>query len=212
VELTFYTDPLCCWSWALLAEIEKLERAFPEKICVEICMGGMIQSWNNFEDPLNSVNRPSQMGPIWMDAKAKTGIPFDDRIWVDDPPSSSFPACIAVKTAELQSKAMARDFLILLMRGVMLEGKNISKPEILVEIADKLSLQNLDFNKEQFLKEYNQDLSREAFRRDIQKAKMNNIGRYPTITMIPARKRGIIITGYRPFQTLKEAFLAITSV
>ena len=211
MELTFYADPLCCWSWALLAEIEKLESAFPERLNVNICLGGMIQSWNNFQDPLNSINKPSQMGPVWMDAKAKTGIPFDENIWVEDPPSSSFPACIAVKTAELQSEQIGRDYLRLLMRSVMLEGKNISKPEVLAHIANDLALQNPDFDKEKFLKEYNQDLSREAFRKDIQKARMNNIGRYPTVTMIPAGKRGIVFTGFRPAVVLIDAFRTITS-
>ncbi len=171
----------------------------------------MIQRWENFNDPLNAINKPSQMGPVWMDAKIKTGIPFNESIWVEDPPTSSFPACIAIKTAELQSKELGWQYLKLVMKGVMMEGRNIAKQDILLELAETLSLQNLDFNLQLFIDEYNQESSREAFRKNIQQAKINNIGRYPTVTLTYPGKRGIIITGYRPFEILRDAFLSIAS-
>jgi hypothetical protein len=67
----------------------------------------MIADWESSSDPLNSVSRPLQMGPIWREARHLSGAPLDDRIWALDPPASSYPACLAVKAAELQSAAAA---------------------------------------------------------------------------------------------------------
>jgi putative protein-disulfide isomerase len=46
------------------------------------------------------------MGPEWMQAGRIAGLMVADKIWITDPPSSSFPACIAVKCAEDQSTAL----------------------------------------------------------------------------------------------------------
>lgn len=192
-----------------MGEVEKLERTFPGRISVSFVLAGMIQKWDTFADPVNAINKPSQMGPLWMDARIKTGIPFDESIWVEDPPYSSFPACIAVKTAELQSKDVARDYLKLLMEALMLNRRNIAKPEVLAEIAQELSLSNLEFDLAEFMTAYNQNASRSAFREDLKKTKINSITRFPTITLTYPGRKGIIFTGYRPLEILMEAFLAI---
>jgi predicted DsbA family dithiol-disulfide isomerase len=44
-----------------------------------------------------------------------------------------------------------------------------------------------------------------AFRNDLQQTRFLKIGRYPTLTFTGEASKGIIITGYRPFDVLKEA-------
>ena len=51
-----------------------------------IRMGGMIGNWSHFNDPINSVHRPSQMGPFWLQAKHITGMRLEPNIWMVDPP------------------------------------------------------------------------------------------------------------------------------
>ena len=36
-----------------------------------------------------------------MQTRHVSGMPIDDRIWLEDPPSSSYLACLAVKAAEV---------------------------------------------------------------------------------------------------------------
>lgn len=211
VEVVFYTDPLCCWSWAILPEITKLQNQYPGFINLTYCMGGLIKDWNSFTDPLNNVCKPSQMGPVWMDVSLKTGLDINYSLWVENPPSSSYPACIAVKTAALQSAEAEVSYFKLITESALMQGKNISQPEVLVEVAEQLSDENPEvFDLQHFLQNYNNESSRDAFRHDLQKVKSNNIGRFPTITMAFNNKK-LLLTGYHIFDTLADAFLDITS-
>jgi putative protein-disulfide isomerase len=207
INIVYYTDPLCCWSWAFEPHWHRFLAAFSEQISYRYCMGGLIPDWDKFSDPMNSVSRPIQMGPVWMEAKHMTGVEIDDTLWMRDPPSSSYPACIAVKTAGLQSFDSGELYLKHLRRAVMTEGKNIAKPEVLLEIAEQTSrLYPERFNVVTFKKAFNSEASRQAFRDDLSKIRYNKIGRFPTLTMSRPDGKGIMITGFRPFEALVEAF------
>src|SRR5690606_17166903 len=104
------------------------------KIMWRYRMGGLLPSWNNFNDPMNDVSRPIQMGPIWADVKHRSGMPINNMVWINDPPDSSYPACIAVKCASLQSPDAAEAYLRKTREAVMVDGKNISKQNVLLDI------------------------------------------------------------------------------
>src|SRR4051812_28814571 len=62
VELTYYTDPLCPWSWAMEPHWRRLRFEFGGRIAWRYVMGGMVKDWRSYRDEINSVHRPSQMG------------------------------------------------------------------------------------------------------------------------------------------------------
>ena len=131
VEITYYTDPLCCWSWGFEPQWRRLQYEFTGKLTWHYCMGGLLPSWENYNDDMNSISRPIQMGPVWMHASQLSGMPMNTRIWMEDPPASSYPACIAVKCAEMQSSAAGERYLRLLREALMINGKNIAKQCVL---------------------------------------------------------------------------------
>jgi len=206
VAIVCYTDPLCCWSWGMQPQLDRLIGEYSGHVTIEYCMGGLIPDWTEFSDPLNSIHKPAQMGPMWMQAGHLTGRPIDDMIWMSDPPSSSYPACIAVKTAQLQSPEAGKQMLFRLSEAVMTNRKNIAKTEAIAEVAEDLAKDHPEiFDFARFKKEYNGDLSREAFREDLKKVKLNKVGRFPTFTISNDQEQGVIITGYRPYEALLEA-------
>lgn len=169
-------------------------------------MGGMIADWKKFNDPFNAVDRPAQMGPIWMEARHKTGVAINDAIWVENPPASSYPACIAVKTAALQSFEASEVYLQSVWKAVMVDSMDISKKDILLEIAYNIGVhrpQILDFDR--FSDDFGSDQSRDTFRTDLRQVAFSQIGRFPTMTFNKGGK-GIILTGYRPYEILVDAF------
>src|SRR3954471_3369508 len=125
VEITFYTDPLCCWSWGFEPQWRRLQYELQDQIVFRYVMTGLLASWKNFSDPLYSVTRPQQMGPVWMEAGTVSGMPVHHKLWVEDPPASSYPACIAVKSVQLQSPAAGIKYLRMLREAVMIQGLNI---------------------------------------------------------------------------------------
>ena len=111
VEIIYYTDTLCCWSWAFEPQWRRLQYELQEKLSVRYCLGGLIANWKNFNDDVNSISRPFQMGPLWAQAQSVSGMPMQDLVWVNDPPATSYPACIAVKCASMQSRYAGERFL-----------------------------------------------------------------------------------------------------
>lgn len=175
-------------------------------------MAGMIPDWNKYNDPFTAVSRPAQMGPIWMEARYLTGATINELIWADNAPSSSYPACIAVKTAALQGFQASQVYLRAVWKAVMVDAQDVSQKEVLLEVARAVSQSHpgiMDFDR--LTKEYNSDESRDAFRRDLQQVAYHKIGRFPTLTFTRAGK-GRIITGYRPYEALVEAFKQVDMV
>jgi len=169
-------------------------------------MGGLLPGWQHFRDTSNSISRPSQMGPEWMTAAHLSSVPINSRIWITDPPSSSFPACIAFKCVQLQSESMGIAYLQLLREAVMLDGKNIAKAAILIDLAGILRLLFADFNLNVFKEDLLGDRGKAAFREDLQEVKYFHINRFPTLII---KKNGItpkILTGYQSYESLKDSF------
>jgi putative protein-disulfide isomerase len=204
LDVTYYTDPLCCWSWAMEAHWRKVQDKFCDVISVRYCMGGLIESWNNYCDTENAVSKPIQMGPVWMQAAHIGNVAIDNALWVKDPPASSYLACVAIKSAFMQSFLIGEQFLRLLRKEVMENGKNISKLSIIQSLAVFFQNQHSDFD----LARFNDDLlngsGNQAFANDLQEVRYRNISRLPSLS-ISNGERGILLTGYRPYEAILEA-------
>lgn len=208
--IVYYTDPLCCWSWVFEPEWKKLLGEYSEKISWKYCLGGMIQDWDYYTDPVNAISRPAQMAPLWMEAMHRTGVNICYNIWIEDPPASSYPASIAIKSAELQSTEAGEAYFQAVREAVMLKGLNIAKPEVLLRIAEDISTKSQGLlNIDRFMSDLQGEESRDAFRNDLKQTRYNRICRFPTLTISNAGQQGIILTGYRPFEVLQKALQKI---
>lgn len=202
IALSFYTDPLCCWSWAFEKPWRELLGEFSDHIAnYRYVMCGMVRDWKTYNDPMHSVSRPLHMGPVWMHASEVTQVKMKYSIWHEDPPESSLPACLAVKTAGLQSRHAEDVYLLELRKALMEEGMNISRPSVLFDVARKLDASVLDFAK--FANDWKAGNAKNALRADLNSAKIRGIARYPTLT-IHRNGNGIMLVGYRPYAQLRE--------
>lgn len=210
VEAFYFTDPLCSWSWALEPERRRLETEFGQAIHWRTVMGGMIPDWLTYSDPLNSVSRPAQMGPQWLHVKSLTGVEIDERIWAEDPPGSSYPACLAVKAAQLQGRAAGESYLNRVRRAVMQERRNISRSEVLLELADELDGKGVfPFDAHLFRSDLDSEAAREAFRDDLKETRYREVGRFPTLILQAKGGTGVLMAGYRPYHILHAALLRV---
>jgi putative protein-disulfide isomerase len=206
LHITYYTDPLCCWSWAFEPQWRRLLFEFRADISFQIKMGGLIPAWNAYHDTTNNVSRPIQMGPVWMHAAQLSGMPMNTRIWMEDPPASSYPSCIAVCTAGLQSQEAATGLLRLLRQAVMLDGINIALPDNLFRVAENYSQKspdNLDLNR--FINDFETGRGTTAFKLEMEEVKARNITRFPTLIIRSENGKAILITGYRTYADLVAA-------
>ena len=210
LEIVYYTDPLCCWSWAFEPHWRRLRDEYGGALACRYRLAAMVADWNSYNDPLNSVSRPVQMGPIWRQAQHLSGVPVDDRIWVLDPPASSYPACLAVKAAELQSAEAADLYLRRLREAVMTARRNIARREVLLEVADEAAAAAPDrLDPERLGHDLDATPARDALREDIKEARYRGIGRFPTLTLRHRSGAGVVVVGYRPYETLLSAIARV---
>jgi predicted DsbA family dithiol-disulfide isomerase len=166
-------------------------------------MGGLIESWNSFNDGLNSISKPIQMGPLWMQASHISGVPMNSNIWVTDPPASSYLACVAVKCVFLQSFAWGEAYLRSLREQLMTNGLNIALQSNLLKVAKELAARYPGFDFDQFAADLENDRGMQAFRTDLQEVRYKNISRFPTLILSGGDKASII-TGYRTYRQLVD--------
>jgi putative protein-disulfide isomerase len=212
VSVEYYTDPLCSWSWAFEPQWRRLRYECGARLRWHYRMGGLIADWQSFNDPFNDIRNPGQLGPQWLQVSRMSGMPLNGRLWLVDPPDSSYPACIAAKAAERQGLAVIESYLRRLREAVMLEGKNIARQEVLLAIAQEQSRGDLSADPARARLDFDRfyaDLSApevlDAFRQDLRDAAYSGIGRFPTLILRREDGHGIVLVGYRPYKALREA-------
>jgi putative protein-disulfide isomerase len=202
LDIVYYTDPLCCWSWAMNPQLAQFKTAWEGSIQWRYCMGGLLPAWNQYTDSLNCISRPAQMGPVWMQAGEISGVPMPHRIWVDNPPASSYPACIAVKCATLQSPALGELYFHYVQEAIMVHSLNIAQYEVLQQVAEQVAATAAGFDLDQFFEDMKNGNGMEAFRKDIQEIKYRSIQRFPALLIRRSEHQPLLITGYKPADVL----------
>lgn len=212
LDVTYYTDPLCSWSWAFEPVWRRLRFALGPALEYRYRMAGMIPDWSRYVDPVNDIGSPAHMGPRWLEVSRTSGMPIAPEVWQHDPPASSYPACLAVKAAGMQGPDVADRYLRRLREAVMLEGRNIAKREVLLAVGAELSAADREaaptaLDVGAFERALGDGSALEAFRDDIRDVRDREIGRFPTL-LVRGAARSVLLTGYRPWEALIEAISA----
>ena len=123
VQARYYTDPACPWSWALEPALRKLMTEFAEAVQLSYVMCGALREG---ADPIEQTRQT-------LEASVRSGMPVDARLWLDSPPSSSYPACIAVKAAAEQGDP--GPYLRRLREGILCRRRKLDTGDSLLEEA-----------------------------------------------------------------------------
>jgi putative protein-disulfide isomerase len=190
----------------------RLRFEFDGQLTWRYVMGGMVRDWSSYRDELNVVHRPSQMGPQCYQARHLTGMPIDERIWHEDPPSSSYPACLAVKAAARQGFEAGEAYLRRLREAVMLGRRNVARGDELVANAEDVARRHrgdFDFDVARFTDDLLGSEVRDAFHADLKETLGAKISRFPTLLLRTGEGPGIALVGYRPYAVIRDALASI---
>jgi len=155
VRVSYYTDPACPWSWALEPAFRKLRHELGDSLEVTYVMAGMARE---FGQPLELIEES-------LAAAEQSGMPVDPRLWLDDPPRSSHPACIAVKAAAEQGDPAP--YLRQLREAFMCRRRRLDSAEALLDEARSLHSMNV----ERFRIDLVSHAILEAFGADLERAR-----------------------------------------
>lgn len=204
IDIKYFTDPLCCWSWGFEPQWRKLIFHYRDHLKWHYVLGGLIPTWNGFVDNVNSVSRPAQMGPLWMHAQQISGMPMGHRIWIENAPSSSFPSCVAVKSARLQSNEFEERLLRKLREYCHLKGKNICDTTVIREAAMELGNEHNAFEFQKFMEDFQSKSGQDTFRKDWHETRLSGVNRFPTL-ILNKDTQTIQVSGYRSFDVVRKA-------
>jgi predicted DsbA family dithiol-disulfide isomerase len=137
VQVRFYTDPACPWSWAAEPAIRRLMWEFEGELDFAWVMGGLTRSYEH----ANLLDVVSQ----WLEDTAEGGMPCDPRIWTQNPLSSTYPACQAVEAAKEQGWQAGYRYLRTLREGIMFERRKLDHADALIDAAGRAGIDRARF-------------------------------------------------------------------
>jgi len=200
LEIEYYTDPLCIWSWAFEPQWRRLRFEFDGAVSWRYRAGGMMPDLHRYSDPIKDAGSPTQMGSYWYRVRDQSGMPIDERIWAEDPPTSSYPASIAVKAAESYGFRIGERYARRLREAVALERRNIARTDVLVALAAEVGI-----GAEEFRWTLADPAVIEAFRDDVKEARYRDIGRFPALILRSRSGGAALLVGWRPYDALRAA-------
>src|SRR3954447_2173378 len=167
VEVRFYTDPACVWSWGAEPQLRRLMWEFGDGLRFAWVMGGLARSYGSgYRDSESGVGSGtscfSDLMAQWLETPAASGMPTDARLWSRNPIASTYPACQAVKAAAEQGTDAAYRYLRRLREGLMTERKKLDHAEALIGEAGPAGL-----DVERFRIDLNSSAITEAFAADL---------------------------------------------
>lgn len=103
--------------------MRRVEAQFGERVAITYVMAGYARA---LDDPVQELRRG-------LDAAAASGMPVDGRLWLEHPPASSYPACLAVKAAAEQGRDGA--YLRRARVAAMCERRRLDTADALTDLA-----------------------------------------------------------------------------
>ncbi|WP_099718687.1 DsbA family protein [Flavobacterium sp. 2] len=200
VKIIYYTDPICSSCWGIEPQLRKLKLEYSEYFEIDYKMGGLLPDWSYNS---GGISKPSDVAHHWDEASLHYQMPIDGNVWLEDPLSSSYPSCIAMKAAQIQSKEKAVLFMRILREKLYLEKKNIAKWE---NIAEAAKIANLDIEK--LKNDYDGD-AKKLFQEDLNLAKTLGVRGFPTLFFADKNNNQLTVYGSKPYAYYENALLAL---
>jgi putative protein-disulfide isomerase len=196
VEVRYYTDPACPWSWSLEPTVRRLMTEFGDGLTWTYVMGGLARNFGGDGDRQGFYSRQISH---WLNVAEEGGMPLDPRLWTEGPLASSYPACMAVKAAAEQGDAYR--YLRELREGIFCFRRKLDTTEALVEAARPAGLPV-----DRFRVALGSNAIVEAFGEDLEDLRSRDFS-LPTLVI-----GDLAITGRESFEVYREATEAAGAV
>jgi putative protein-disulfide isomerase len=145
VEVRYYSDPACTWSWAAEPALRRLIFEFDGELDFVWAMGGLARHFGSaYRDSEAGVgNGPDCFADLmshWLNVAGRTGMPCDPRLWTEAPISGTFPACVAVEAASEQGWEAGYRYLRRMREGLLCFRRKLDELPTLVDEAGPAGL------------------------------------------------------------------------
>ena len=186
--LVYFADPMCSWCYGFGPELEALLRERPQ-LRVDLVMGGL-RAYNT------EVATPAFRETIaghWQHVARESGLPFNDAAlrregFVYD----TEPACRAVVAARATDATRAFAYLKRVQRAFYAEGRDVTDPEVLADLAADEGL-----DRALFLAAHGSSAALDAVRQDFSATQQTGVTGFPTLAVgYPDGRYFLVTSGF----------------
>jgi protein-disulfide isomerase-like protein with CxxC motif len=201
-RLLYVTDPLCSGCWAFEPAWRRLLYRYGAEFSITYVYGGLLPSWEGFADPGAGISAPRDVATHWDAVSQASGQPIDSRVWLSDPPASSYPASIAAAAVRLVAPEQEGRYLRRLRELVFLEHQNIARPEVL-----RRALEAIDIDSDVWRAMLESGAAERAFAADRLLARSLRVQVFPTVLLDAAGPPRLLAEGSLAPTALERALL-----
>jgi putative protein-disulfide isomerase len=141
-HLVYFADPMCSWCWGFAPVIEAVARAYGARLPVRVVMGGLRPGTTA---PMTDKAR-AEIRHHWDAVAQASGQAFDYKILArEDFIYDTDPAARAVVLARRVEPAVALALLGRLQRAFYAEGRDVTSPPVLADLAAALGFDRAAF-------------------------------------------------------------------
>ena len=204
IQVFWYTDPINVWCWGCEPAIRRLQVRYADAVQVSTVMGGLFEDFGPVRE-----NWARMSGGRWQDSVVAflNAVAAHHRMPMDVPRmmgaidglQSTWPSCIAVKAASLQSAAQELPYLRRFREALYIEGRNATDRVVQVELASEAGL-----DADRFARALNDGSAEAAFQKDLDRCRSHSVTGFPTFELVrgPATVR---LEGWQPWDAFDEA-------
>lgn len=139
VEVIHFADPWCWWSWGLEPVISRLREIYGDQVRVVYRMGGVFEKLDDWRKEYG-VTEDEALRAWVTESSELTGMPTDKDYMLKSKVSTTWPACVAFKAAQLQGEELAEKFLRRLTEVIMLDSQDGSDEKVYTRVAKEVGL------------------------------------------------------------------------
>jgi putative protein-disulfide isomerase len=192
LHFIYFADPMCSWCWGFAPVIEKLALTYGDALPIRLIMGGLRPGTEQvMHDAAKTSTRTH-----WEHVHEASGQPFDyaffDR---QDFVYDTDPAARAVVMVRRQRPDLALAFLARTQRAFYAENRDVTKPEVLADLAAEFGIPREGFAE----KLAEEELKHETWR-DYGLSQRAGVKGFPTLVVGPNQDGAfaLVTSGYQP--------------
>ncbi|WP_084005661.1 DsbA family protein [Magnetovibrio blakemorei] len=199
-HVLFFGDPMCSWCWGFSPDLKQIADMAQGRAQFHVVMGGLRpgtrESWD--------ATMRAYIRHHWQDVAAKTGQPFNfDRFDDEDFVYDTEPACRAVVTVRSLDPSRTLAMYEALQRGFYAENLDITKTEVLADLAQSVGL-----DRDRFVNLFEVPGQRQLVAADFIRTQSFGVQGFPSLLCAEDGKYGFLALGYRPFAAMQGDFAA----
>lgn len=193
-RLIYVMDPMCSWCWGFAPVVQALiEQAQARGVGADLVVGGLRQERTAMDQAARD-----RTTSYWHAVHEASGQPFNFEAGLPDGlVYDTEPACRALVAARSLDPQVAWRLAELIQRAFYVEGRNVTLPQELVELAETAGIPRIEF-----ADRFDSQTARDATVADFEWSRNLGIAGFPTLLAKHDGQLALVTNGFQPLETL----------